>query len=218
MIDRWPRSVLPSQEPMFHLAPMNVSGPVSRSQASDIISGDAGLWIATLGNVVVTTRDRVLTWQALAARLRGRRSPIVVPLCRTYQPVVAGYDKTAVPHSDGTFFSDGTGYVGAGTDVRTTEDLPARAVSATVVINYAGAILPGAKFSFGKRLYEVESVTGNTIMWMPPLREPVPAGTELNFTAPQCQMRLATDNEMMLPLDAGRRGIKSVSFVEDLVS
>ncbi|MNL55779.1 hypothetical protein D3C87_1792130 [compost metagenome] len=51
---------------------------------------------------------------------------------------------------------------------------------------------------------------------MPPLREPVLAGTELNFTRPVCRMRLATDDAMQIDLDLNRRGFPSLDFVEDL--
>lgn len=54
------------------------------------------------------------------------------------------------------------------------------------------------------------------ITFRPPLREAVPAGTNLEFDDPVCRMRLATDSEMDLPLDLGRFSFPTVNFVEDL--
>lgn len=214
----WPMKLLPSQEPSFHLRGMNKSGPLSDSGAGDIISGDAGFWVATLSDVVVTTRERVQTFRAIAAMLQGRLNPIVIPYCSLYQPLVAGFSPRPLPHSDDTFFSDRSGYLTPGASVLTIADLPVRAVSATVSIRYSGTLQPGQVFSFGNRLYELTSVSGSTIKWQPPLREAVPAGTELNFTNPVCQMRLATDDEMRLSLEMNRRGFPTVNLVEDLIS
>lgn len=214
----WPRKILPPQTPSFHLRGMNITGPVSASGAADVISGDSSFWVATFTSVVVTTKERVLTFRGIASKLQGRLYPIIVPWCKLYQPLVEGYDGAPIPHSDGSYFSDGTGYVNSGTDVRTISDLPEHAVSATVDIVYADDIQPGQVFSFGNRLYQLTDVDGATLKWQPPLRESVIAGTELNFTFPRCQMRLASDDEMMLDLDMGRRGFPTVNFVEDLVS
>lgn len=219
----WPRNILPPQQPRPHyLSHMNISGPVSQAGVSDIISGDAGFWRATYGRVIVTTPDRVKTWNAIRAILRGRLTPILVPYCgRLYQPIVSEYSHTVVPHSDGSTFGDGTGYLGDGTKVTLAADLALRAITCTVNVIAADTIQPGHVFSLGERLYEVNAVidlTGNQkqISFMPPAREAVTADTELNFTRPVCRMRLATDDAMTIDLDVNRRGFPSVDFVEDL--
>jgi len=224
MTIQWPRSVLPPQQPMFHIAPMNISGPVSGSGAADVISGDAGFWRASFGSVVVTTRERVLTWRAISAKLQGRLFPILVPYCALYQPFPAGVARGGVvPHSDGAYFSDGTGYLSGSINVYLNDDRPQRAVSGTITVDVSDVIQPGHVFSFGERLYEVGDVeylseTVAEITWKPPLRDAVSAGTELNFDAPVCRMRLVSDGEMQLQLDMNRRGFPTVNFVEDLVS
>lgn len=231
MTIQWPRELLPPQQPMFHIAPMNISGPVSGSGAADVISGDAGFWRASYGSVVVTTRDRVLTWRAISAKLRGRLYPILVPYCGMYQPFpLDALGKPTfpsslgdVPHSDGSPFSDGSEYVASSVDVRLLISLPVRAVSGIVDVNVAGTLQPGQVFSFGERMYEILDVvytsdTRATLTWQPPLREAVSSGTELNFDRPVCRMRLASDMEMRLQLDMNKRSFPTVNFVEDLVS
>jgi hypothetical protein len=228
MTIQWPRQILPPQQPMFHIAPMNISGPVSGSGAADVISGDAGFWRASYGSVVVTTHDRVLTWRAISAKLRGRLFPILVPFCGMYQPFpLDALGKpvftSVVPHSDGSYFSDGSGYLSGVIRVTLDTALPVRAVGGNVTVEVSGVIQPGHVFSFGERMYEIIDVdystdTTATITWQPPLREAVPAGAELNFDKPICRMRLASDAEMQLPLDMNKRGFPTVNFVEDLVS
>lgn len=228
MTIRWPRKILPPQQPMFHIAPMNISGPVSGSGAADVISGDAGFWRASYGSVVVTTRDRILTWNAIDAMLEGRLFPILVPYCAKYQPFpVDAFGKEIRPsivfHSDGASFSDGTGYLSGVITSRLVGALPVRAVGGNITIVAAGVLQPGHVFSFGERMYKIKKVTytGETtaaITWQPPLRDAVPDGAELNFDDPVCRMRLASDNEMQLQLDMNTRSFPTVNFVEDLVS
>lgn len=222
MTIQWPRKLLPPQAPMFHPRGMNISGPIADG-AADVISGDAGFWVATFGSVVVTTRERIITFNAIASMLEGRLYPILVPYCHAYQPVDDSAIHEAVPHSDGTFFSDGTGYVGSGTSIMITADRPERAVTGSVTIIHGDTLQPGQVFSFDERMYRLSSVvytsdTAANIKWHPPLREAVSAGAELEFTRPVCRMRLASDDEMMLTLDMNRRGFPTVNFVEDLVS
>lgn len=220
----WPRRLLTPQQPRPHyLSHMNISGPVSQAGVSDVISGDAGFWRASYGSVVVTTPDRVKTWNAIRAILRGRLVPILVPYCgRSYQPIIDGYKRTPVPHSDGSTFSDGSRYVGDGTKVVLASDVAVRAVSCTVNVIAADVLQPGQVFSLGERLYEINAVTDITdtlkqVSFLPPAREAVKADTELNFTNPVCRMRLASDDAMAMDLDINRRGFPSVDFVEDLV-
>lgn len=223
----WPRKLLPPQQPMFHIAPMNISGPVSASGAADVISGDAGFWRASFGSVVVTTRERVLTWRAISAKLQGRLFPILVPYCGMYQPYPLDANGKRiftgpVTHSDGTPFSDGAPYLSGSIRATLDADLPNRAVSGNITVDVAGVIQPGHVFSFGERMYEIRDVvyTGEntaTLTWQPPLREAVTGGTELNFDDPVCRMRLASDTEMQLSMDMNKRGFPTVNFVEDLV-
>lgn len=228
MTIQWPRELLPPQQPMFHIAPMNISGPVSASGAADVISGDAGFWRASYGSVVVTTRDRVMTWRAISAKLRGRLYPILVPYCGMYQPFPLDANgkpifPAIVPHSDGSYFSDGSGYFSGTINVTLNVSKTAGAVTGSVTVNAAGAIQPGQVFSFGERMYEIVdaeylSETTVNLTWQPPLRDAVSSGAVLNFDRPVCRMRLASDTEMQLSLDMNKRGFPTVNFVEDLVS
>lgn len=217
----WPRDILPPQTPRPHyISPMNVSGPVSGAGLADVIAGDAGFWRASYGSIVVNTPQRVKVWRGIAAKLQGRLNPILVPYCRAYQPI-AVTPGAAVPHSDGSTFSNGSGYVGSGTLVKLVSAVTVRAVSCTVDAIAVGTLEPGQVFSLGERLYQitnVEDLTGTQkrLSFMPPAREAVISGTELEFTRPVCRMRLASDDAMLIDLSLNRRGFPTLDFVEDL--
>lgn len=222
---RWPEKVLRPQGVAFDVAARSLTGGATIEGAAQVVSSAAGLWTATFERVSIRSRNQVLCARALSALLEGRTTPILVPTCRGYQPVPAGavtdglYD--AVPHSDETFFSDGSGYVGGVIDVQLSSTIVAGATTGQIAVNYAGAIEPGQHFSIGERLYRVKSIefsdaTAATIKFWPPLREAASIGTRLEFDDPVCRMRLASDREFDLLLDGRRFGNPTVNFVEDL--
>lgn len=221
----WPDAILRPQNVAFDLAPRTLAGPSSVSGFTQVVASDAGIWKAKYGSVIINRRQHVLAFRAIDALLEGRMTPILVPLCRGYQPVPAGAVAAGlygeVPHSDDAFFDDDTGYVGSVIDVTVSADAPARAVSIPVDIGYAGDIEPGQHFSIGERLYRVRSITfasltAATISFRPPLREAVTSGDRLEFDNPVCRMRLAADDAMNLELQLRRFGSPSVEFIEDL--
>lgn len=220
---RWPEKVLPARDVSFDIASRSLAGPASVSGHSQVVSSDAGIWKATFAGIVVNRMDRVLVFRAISTLLEGRLGRILVPLCRGYQPVLTEppglYDP--VPHSDGTFFSDGTGYVGGSVEVTLAGSLSARSVSGNIAIAVAGLIQPGQHFSIGERLYRLRSVeytseTTAAITFRPPLREAAVDGAILEFDDPVCRMRLAGDDEMDLHLALRRFGSPTVNFIEDL--
>lgn len=220
MTIRWPDAVLRPQNVAFDIAPRSLAGPSSVSGITQVVSSDAGIWKATLGNIIIKSRNAVLAHRAISNLLEGRLNPILVPLCRAYQPVPADSDELYedVPHSDDALFDDDTGYVGTVIDVVAAAPAAVRAVSMTVTVNYAGDIEPGQHFSLGERLYRVRSFDADTgaMTFRPPLREAVAAGDPLNFDDPVCLMRLASDDAMNLELALRRFGSPTVSFIEAL--
>jgi hypothetical protein len=207
----------------FDIAPRSLAGPASVSGFGQVVSSDAGIWKATLGGVLIKNKQHVLAFRAIANLLEGRLNPIIVPLCRMFQPVPDGAVKEGlyepIPHSDDAPHSDGTGYVGQVIDVVAAADAPLRAVSMTVAVNYAGEIQAGQHFSIGDgRLYRVRTFDADTgaLTFRPPLREAVTAGEQLEFDNPVLRCRLATDGEMDLELRGRKFANPTVNFIEDL--
>lgn len=223
MTIRWPDEILRPTNVSFDLDSRSLAGPASVSGATQVVASDAGIWKATLGSVIVKSRQAVILHRALAALLEGRLGSILIPLCRAYQPSTdeaetAG-DYEQVPHSDGAFHSDDSGYVISPIiDVVAAANAAVRATTLLVTVNYAGEIQPGQHFSIGERLYRIRSYdsTTGTMTIRPPLREAVTAGGRLEFDDPVCKMRLANDDGMDLELALRKFGTPSIQFVEDL--
>ena len=152
---------------------------------------------------------------------------------RAYQPVSDAdlvdpdYLRPAsVPHADGSYFSDGGGYLTSYMDVTASASAALRATTLTATVTYAPSLQAGQHFSIDHttkehRLYRIKSVTDNedgtsTLTFWPPLREAVAADERLEFDRPKCRMRLADDQGMDLGLQAGSFGFPDVTFIEDL--
>lgn len=156
--------------------------------------------------------------------LEGRLNPIMIPLCRAWQPVPDGAADLYggnTPHSDDTPFDDDTGYVESVIDVQLTAGIAKGATSASIAITLAGTIQPGQHFSIGQRLYRVKSVayssaSAASITFTPPAREAASTGAQLEFDNPAGRFRLASDREMDLPLDGRRFSNPTVTFIEDV--
>lgn len=220
MTIHWPVHALAPKDVAFDISPRSLASPSSVSGFGQAVASDAGIWKATLGGVIIRRREHTLAWRAIDNLLEGRLNPILVPLCRGYQPVPTGGEALyrPAPHSDDGLFDDATGYIGRVIDVKTVGSMALRAVSGTVSVSYAGRIEPGQHFSAGERLYRVRSFNADTgaITFRPPLREAVPSGANLEFDDPVCRMRLATDDAMNLELTLRRFGNPTVNFIEDL--
>lgn len=216
----WPIGVLPPRNLALDIAPRSLAAPSSISGITQVVSPDAGIWKITYDAVPVFDAQRIKAWRAIANLLEGRLGSILIPITRFYQPVPPGSGPLyqQVPHSDDALFDDGSGYIGRVIDVVTVGSMALRAVSGTVQVNYAGDIEPGQHFSVGERLYRIRTFDPDTgaMTFRPPLRESVPAGTNLEFDNPICRMRLATDAEMDLPLELNRYSFPTVNFIEDL--
>jgi hypothetical protein len=220
----WPFEVLMPQHISVDIASRSLSGAVAISGAVQVVSSDAGIWKVTYQEVAVVDRARILAWRGISGLLEGRLNPILVPVTRFYQPAWIedeNGDVEPIPHSDGAFFGDGSGYVGSVNSVTLAGSVAARATTANISIAYGGTLEPGQHFSLGERLYRVRSVTytsdtAATITFRPPLREAASLGDRLEFDAPICRMKLAVDNAMDLPLEIGRWSFPTVNFVEDV--
>lgn len=226
MTDQWSdilRPRLVSCEPV----PRSRSGGVSLTGQEQTVTSDAGVWGIRYVDIPIRRADQVRVYRAIAARLNGRAGSILVPVydCRqTPWPVVAGKRVTSygsLSHSDGSLFSDRSGYRQPVIVAYLAAEAALRATTLTVGISYGAALQGGEHFSIGERLYRIASVQPGmgglvTVQVWPPLREAAPAGAALEFDRPVCRMRLASDDAMPLDLDLGRFAGPTVSFVEAL--
>lgn len=179
------------------------------------------------GAVGATGKQRqrlaTLLWRAVRQVCDGGVNPIVVPrndaLFRPWPVGVAQGDPSAILHSDDTTFNDGTGYYQSVIDITCDGGAALRATSMDIAINVGDDLVGGESFSvlhlnMGWRLYEIATVDGSTITFLPPLREAIADGTQLEFDRPRCVMRLANPNSMDLSISPWTFNQASVQFVE----
>ena len=194
MTEPWPISYLRPRNVTRHLAPRTTAGTVSASGFTQRVSVPAHAWIITYEGILVASEEQIRVWDAYEAFLEGGSVPILVPLVNEVGIV-------------GTVNGTTVGASAAG--------------AALLTVNRVGAaVVAGMHFSIGERLYRAfgTSPAGSdnyTMSIRPPLREAVAAGAAVLFSTLHCKCRLATDDEMMLKLEAGRMGTGNVRFFED---
>ncbi len=164
-------------------------------------------------------QTRIKQFEAAISSLRGRSNIARVCVCDPFR-YGAKVSPTQQPWSDGTWFSDGTGWVDAGTVQAMTTTQPAVAGDTAIWLALTNPVRPalrvGDMFSVNDFLYRVTAVGSNGFHRIePPIRTPFPVGTTIQTDPPMVRVRLATD-------DQGRRGREflrwgqpvTVSFVE----
>ncbi|MBN9018719.1 MAG: hypothetical protein J0H11_15000 [Rhizobiales bacterium] len=220
-IGTWPGAVLRSANINLRLSGQDLGGGRSLSGSEQTISTDAGFWKLDIGGVVLKGRPEVMLWRALEGALDGRSNTIDIVICDVTRGRVGG---EAVPHSDGTTFSDGSMYVG-GSPVTTAASATLRA--GLLVLDTAGAyeLIGGETLSIdhggdiGPRLYRIRQITNVdgdtvTVRITPPLRAAVASGESVEFARPKGRFKLAEAEGMAAELDLKRRAQPSVGFVE----
>lgn len=229
MVSYWSSALVP-QSVMFRLKPMNTRGPATFSGKSQVVGTDAGFWVATLSNFVIRTPDHIREWRGLIADLQGGLNDLVIGAfdCRQAPRPLAGPASVGgIPHSDGSFFSDGSGYRQSTIKVSAASKAELRATSLRLAIGRAGPLKRGMYFTVwtneaGVILPRMHMITkppevrGNsaTIQFLPPLRAPVAAGAEVDFGSPKLAMNLADDGAGDLDIRLRRFSSPSLELQE----
>jgi len=216
----WPSAILKPRHVSIVPAHATTAGPVALSGYRQAVESPAGVWSATMSGFRIVSPAEIKMWRALSVQIKGRVTPVVVPVFDRDEllPIIGppGY----VPHSDGSTHSDGTLYRTGRAQVITDQVVARGAVSMRVELISAAAIEPGMHFSVGHRLYRVESITAiagskTTMRFWPMAREAMIAGAELDFDTPVCKVRFVDDGVMDHVLDHGRTSFPQIRCIED---
>jgi hypothetical protein len=190
----------------------------------DVRSDGGGFWMASLNNIRFRDRLATLCWRAVRQITNGGVTPLIVPCLDTiFAPFPTNVVELILPHSDGSFFSDGSGYQQPVIDVTNSGGAARRATSMVLNLNNCAALQGGEKFSiqhptYNWRLYEIataqQSGSVASITFNPPLREAISNGTVLEFDRPRCTMKLVNSAAMNLNVTTFPFSLASVKFVE----
>ena len=154
-------------------------------------------------------KEAIPAMRAFVDGMNGRANYTLLPVCNLYRPKKItdpaefarhlGFSEAEIlqgftNYSDGTHFTDGTGFaLPVYTDAAVTIEAAAGA-SFISTAGYAGsAIVAGVYFSVDGRLYRVESNEGGVLRINPPLRATIAAGTTLEIEAPTVRVRFSDD-------------------------
>lgn len=188
-----------------------------------------GMWRAQWSAVNLRTADHIRCWRAISAIAENGVVPLIVPQCDKRHfpaPLIGGVPvySGVVPHDDGAYFDDGSGY--AQPVVLAVSVGSALLRATTIVIQFlAGSALRGGEiFSIDHptqswRRYEIKTVNINddgdsVVTFRPPLREAVADGDDIEFDLPRCVMRLARSDAMDLDIEQRKFASPSVLFDE----
>lgn len=225
----WPLARLRPQSAAWNLAGGLVMGGQNGVGVAQSVRLDGGgVWVADYGRIYLENGSRARLFRALRMLLDGGVNPVVLPDCDGIQPwpVESGSPVTSIDqitHSDGTLFSDGTGYGQRVIDIVTVGAAAHRATTMTVDIIRGSALGGGEAFSIlhpehGWRRYEIKTAIedgGNTVITFgPPLREAVADGVELEFDHPRCVMKLSSVRGADYVHDKHPLSRPSVTFIE----
>jgi hypothetical protein len=219
----WPFEALTPATMSFNMRARNTAGSRSMSGLSQDIASGAGGWVARYTKVAIIDAQKAKTFYGVAAQLQGRLNPLLVPLYdvkRAPFPLSQPGPNNGIPHSDGAYFSDGSGYSEPVISIQLTYAILRGATAATFSVFLGAELEPGHHFSIGQRLYRIATAFPVTptifeITFWPPAREAVALGTTVEFDMPVCKMKLATDNEMDVELDQDIWGYPTINFIED---
>lgn len=227
----WPATLLPVQV-MFHPdIPSQSGGPTTLTNEQVVLSSP-GRWKAEMSVPVRTSvvtprpRDRLLAQRAMTAWFKGRSNGVYIgPFDAANAPSgIAGAGVgpiTGITHSDGSLFSDGSGYSQPRNIGYPAVEVLTGALTIVVTMQTPYGLEAGQYFGFGvSELYLIDSSTtdddGNLVLtFWPPMRSDHDTDEALKIDDPTCLMRLASDDSGQLAIERMFKGDVSLSLVEE---
>lgn len=187
-----------------------------------------GQWLAKMNSLRLMTRDHVAAFRAFRIQARGGVTLMEIYREDILQPWQVNGEAAGpyapIPHSDGSWFSDGSGYYQPYIHARTVGSTAERATSIVMRFSRGGPLRGGEPFSIKHptqlwRMYEVATVLINSdgdsvVTFDPPLREIVADDTRIEFDRPRCTMRAFSVDAMNFTLETKPLPRPSATFLE----
>lgn len=205
----------PAEIPVFESVDWRLSGTTqSPGRAMDgreqFVWRENRVWRATI-TLPALRGSKVAILQAAVDQMRGRFVRVAIPVCNRYTTRYRGDPATFYAslgitaqqisdgftrYSDGTIFSDGTGFALPDYQAPVALYDAVAGASRIKLHGYLGRHLAvGAYFTINNFLYRVQSNSDGDIRFNPPLREAVLAGASVEVSNPVAHVRLDTDDE-----------------------
>ena len=166
------------------------AGQTGVTGAGQVVFGNQPRWIGR-PDFATFRRDKIRSWRGVIAQARGRYNAFRVkmrdPLRPTWREMGAAYAGGLIPHSDGTTFSDGSGYE-QGLAAPILASAAAGATSLSINADFIGNFLSsGHIFSINDWPYQATGIEGqgaNAVLYFEtPLRKAVTIEDEVNLNA-----------------------------------
>lgn len=204
----------------WHIDWRGKGGEAGVSGAGQVVFGNQPRWVSQL-DFATFRKDQIRSWRGVVAQLRGRYNVLRVkmrdPLRPTWQDIGSTYSGRAIPHSDGAFFSDGSGYA-QGMTAPILEAAAKGATSIRINADYLGNFISsGHIFSINDWPYEAVGIEGQgesaVLYFETPLRRAVTEEDEINLDA-TCLAALEGDLEGVSRIEPGIIASPKLSLVE----
>lgn len=196
------------------------SGGVGMDGGEQIMSPLTGRWEWRVA-IPIRNETQARQLRVLKSRMKGRFNYLRMAICDQYRitlkDVGGTYPEPGIPHSDDTLFDDDTGYQN-GVTSPVQDDAATNATQITIrASDLNGQLTVGVYFSINEWLYMVDDfeIDGSDyiVTIQPPLREPVLAGAEANFSAVSL-WAFAADTTGDIDLQIGRFGTAALNLIE----
>lgn len=216
----WPCGLLRPQAVGVFLRPFSRSAGMSLTGNEQVLTSGASRWEVTIDLGQQFDRDIVRQFEVLVGQMQGRKNIASICICDPYK-YGAKRAPLQQPWNDGTYFSDGTGWIAPSGGVQplvVSAGCAAGATTITVGLTNPTrpAPEPGDYFSTSGWLYRVVSVTsGGIVTFHPAARRAIAAGVALATDPPRIYAHFADDDQGRRMRKFGRWGADlSLTFVE----
>lgn len=201
---------------------MSIEPQESISGTETIVPTMRGRWMATC-SFAIRREAAQLQWQAFLAQMEGMVGTTLVPARYRWRPRDRDGHHLAfcdVANLRGAQTWDHFGFASTDVDrVVVAAAAPLRATEIDVTLNDTTGLRPGQFFSIGERLHRVQAYWqpapgAHRLMFQPPLRAAVAAGTRVEIEKPVCKMRFTTESEGVFDQSLDVLPVVQVNFQE----
>ena len=190
------------QTAQFYLVGQSLEPQESISGVDTIVPTMRGRWTAT-ATFALKGEAATLQWQAFLAQMQGRIGTTLVPCRSRWRPRDRDGHGMTFCRVAGLADAQTMEHWGfANTEVMRVAVASAAALRATqmdVTYQDTTGLRPGQYFSVGEHLHRVQQAWQAAgvprIMFEPPLRAAVAAGTRVEIERPVCKMRMVSETE-----------------------